>query len=178
MKSARYLLTLATTVLLTVSASAGIKSERVLAKIFTHTPAAKLVDAGREMAEAEKLAATLPNAKAYWGVGQSMQPLYTANTAIVVQEIDYDDIKRGMTVVYKSGRGNVVAHPVVDETKGGFIMQGINNDREDADLLTQGNFIGVVVKAYASADNELRTELVAKLAAKGRIRPSALVAQI
>lgn len=169
MKNARLLLTLAVSVLAALSANAGIKSERLLARIFTHTPAAKLVEAGQEMATAEKAAATLPNAQAFWGVGKSMQPLYAANTAIVVQEIDYDDIKKGMTVVYQSRRGNLVAHAVIDETKGGYIMQGINNDIEDPDLLTKRNFVGVIVGAYASADSEFRASLVAQLTAKGRL---------
>lgn len=153
-------------------ASAGIKSERVLAAIIEHTPAPRLVAEGAQLKTAEKIAATLPHATALWGVGRSMEPLYATNTAVVVQEINYDDIKKGMTVVYMKSNGHRVAHSVVDETRGGFIVQGVNNDEEDAELVTPDNFIGVVTQAFASADTAFRAETEKRLAAKGKIRVS------
>ena len=80
-----------------------------------------------------------------------MEPLYVPNTAVVVQEINYDDIKKGMTVVYVKNNGRRVAHSVVGETRGGFLVQGVNNDEEDAELVTPENFIGVITQAFASA---------------------------
>jgi signal peptidase I len=171
MKRARYLHLLATVVLglTAATASAGIRSERLLATILKRTPAAMLVSEGQELATAEKHAAALPRAQAFLGVGSSMEPLYAPNTAVVVQEIDYDDIAKGMTVVYVSRHGHRVAHTVVGETRGGFIMQGVNNDQEDAELLTAQNYVGVVVDAYASADSQFRADLTERLVAKGRL---------
>ena len=151
-------------------AGAGIKSDRTLAAIIEHTPAPRLVAAGSELKVAEARAAMLPNAQALWGIGTSMEPLYATNTAVIVQEIKYDDIKKGMTVVYVKSNGRRVAHSVVGETRGGFLVQGVNNDEEDAELVTPDNFIGVITEAYASADTAFRTETTRRLAAKGKIK--------
>lgn len=155
-----------------LAGSAGIKSERTLAAIIERTPAPRLVAQGSELKAAEARAATLPNAQALWGIGTSMEPLYATNTAVVVQEIKYDDIKKGMTVVYVKSNGRRVAHSVVGETRGGFLVQGVNNDEEDAELVTPDNFIGVITEAYASADTVFRTETTKRLAAKGKIKVS------
>ena len=154
----------------TLVAQAGIKSERVLAAIISRTPAPRLVAEGQQLKSAEQAAAQLPAAQAFWGIGHSMEPLYATNTAVIVQEMDYNDIKKGMTVVYRKSTGVRVAHSVVGETRGGFLVQGVNNDEEDAELVTEDNFIGVVVQAYASADTAFRTETERRLVAKGRIR--------
>lgn len=151
-------------------AQADIKSDRVLAAIISHTPAPHLVIEGQQLQVAEKAAAQLSNAQAFWGIGRSMEPLYATNTAVIVQEIRYDDIKKGMTVVYLKSTGVRVAHSVVGETRGGFLVQGVNNDEEDAELVTEENFIGVIVQAYASADTAFRTETEKRLAARGKIR--------
>jgi hypothetical protein len=151
-------------------AEAGIKSERVLAAIIARTPAPRLVAEGTQLKTAEQFAATLPRAHALRGIGRSMEPLYAPNTAVVVQEIDYDDIKKGMTVVYVKHNGRRVAHSIVGETRGGFLVQGVNNDEEDAELDTPENFIGVITQAFASADSVFRAETTKRLAAKGKVR--------
>lgn len=171
MKSARHLRRLLVFVLAinaTATAVAGIRSERLLAEILRHTPAPIMVAEGQELATAEKHAATLPRAQAFRGIGRSMEPVYAPNTAIVVQAISYEDLRKGMTVVYVSRQGTRVAHTVVGETRGGYILQGVNNEREDDDLLTEGNYLGVVVDAYASADTQFRADLAQRLATKGR----------
>ena len=81
------------------TAEAGIKSERVLAAIIERPPAPRLVAEGAQLKTAEAAAAKLPAAHALWGIGTSMEPLYATNTAVVVEEISYDAIKKGMTVV-------------------------------------------------------------------------------
>ena len=153
-------------------AQAGIKSERTLAAIIERTPAPRLVAEGKQLKTAEEFAAKLPRAHALWGIGRSMEPLYATNTAVIVQEIDYDDIKKGMTVVYVKSNGRRVAHSIVGETRGGFLVQGVNNDEEDAELVTPDNFIGVITQAFASADTVFRAETEKRLVAKGKIRVS------
>ena len=160
----------ATTVLVGVlTAQAGIRSDRLLAAIIQQTPAPHLVTEGQELKTAEKIAAQMPSAHALLGVGSSMEPLYASNTAVIVQNINYNDLKKGMTVVYIKSNGRRVAHSIVGETRGGFIVQGVNNDREDPELVTEDNFIGVIVQAFASADTTFRTETAQRLSAKGRI---------
>jgi signal peptidase I len=151
-------------------AQAGIKSERVLAAIISQTPAPRLVAEGKQLKTAEDAAAKMPGAQAFWGIGRSMEPLYASNTAVVVQEIDYENIKKGMTVVYLKSTGVRVCHSVVGETTGGYLVQGVNNDVEDAELITKDNFIGIIVQAYASADTAFRTDTEKRLVAQGRIK--------
>ena len=66
------------------AAQAGIKSERLLATILKNTPSSTLVTAGQQMEHAERAAAEIPGAQVLWGVGKSMEPLYSSKTAVVV----------------------------------------------------------------------------------------------
>lgn len=169
-RTARLLLTTLMVAGVSLAAQAGIKSERTLAAIINHTPAPRLVEEGRQLKAAEAAAAALPDAQAFWGIGRSMEPLYATNTAIVIQQIDYEHIKKGMTVVYLKRTGVRVCHSVVGETTGGYLVQGVNNDVEDAELVTPDNFMGVIVQAYASADTAFRADTEKRLAAKGKVK--------
>lgn len=154
-------------------AEAGIKSQRQLTAIITQTPAPKLVTEGQQLKEAEKMAAHIKDATAFLGIGQSMEPLYAPNTAVVVVPIDYDGIKKGMTVVYVKSNGRRVAHSVIGETRGGYLVQGVNNDEADAEVVNEKNLIGVIVQAYASTDTSFRSDLTHQLAVQGRLPASA-----
>lgn len=150
-------------------ATAGIKSERQLAAIITQTPAPQIVEDGSQMRMAEQAAAGIAGAQTFWGIGESMQPLYNPNTAIVVRPIAYKDIKKGMTLVYTKRNGHVVAHSVVGEDAQGYVVQGVNNDQADRESVNERNLIGVVVSAYAASDSELRIQLARELVSKGRL---------
>lgn len=154
--------------------SARIKSERMLKAIITRTPAPQLVAEGQQLKVAERAAAQIPGAVAYWGIGASMEPLYATNTAIVVTPIAYDAVKKGMTVVYIKNNGRRVAHTIVGETHGGYLVQGINNDEPDAGVVNEENLIGVIVSAYATANTPFRVELAQRFTARdsGRIAKS------
>ncbi|MBI2512430.1 MAG: signal peptidase I [Opitutae bacterium] len=136
-------------VALTLSASAGIKSPRLLTKIAQNTPAPVIVDKGSEMKLAEK-SAKENGGTALWGIGHSMEPLYAPGTAVVVKEIGYDDIKKGMTLVYRKANGGLVAHSVIDEDRRGYVVQGVNNDEPDAVSVNEKNIVGVIVAAYSA----------------------------
>lgn len=133
----------------TLSANAGIKSQRLLAKIAQNTPAPVIVDKGQEMKIAEKLAQD-NGGTALWGIGRSMEPLYAPGTAVVVKDIAYDDIKKGMTLVYRKTNGGLVAHSVIDEDRRGYVVQGVNNDEPDAVSVNEKNIVGVIVAAYSA----------------------------
>jgi signal peptidase I len=150
-------------------AQAGISSRRQLAAILAQTPAPKIVSEGKEMEQAELAAAVIPGAQTFWGVGQSMQPLYTPNTALVVKPVSYDAVKKGMTVVYVKKNGHVVAHSVIDEDGKGYVVQGVNNNEADSESVNEKNMIGVVVAAYSSAASQLRAELTKQVAGRGSV---------
>ena len=149
--------------------AAGIKSERLLASIVKQTPESTLVGAGEQMKRAEAAAAGIPGASAFWGVGKSMEPLFTSRTAIVVAPVNFKDLKKGMTVVYINGRGRMVAHSLIGDLPKGWIAQGVGNAEEDDDLVTKQNLVGVIVGAYAEAHSEFRVALTKDLIAKGRL---------
>lgn len=152
-----------------VSVQAGIKSERLLAAIMRQTPESELVTAGSQMNRAEAAAKKIPGAAAFWGVGDSMEPLFSDQTAIVVAPINFKQLKKGMTVVYVNSRGRMVAHSLTGDLPKGWIAQGVGNDEEDDDLVTKHNLVGVIVQAYAEAPSEFRMTLTKRLIAKGRL---------
>lgn len=154
---------------LALSAQAAIKSERLLASILKMTPESTLVPAGQQMKQAEAAAAQIQGAEAFWGVGASMEPLFPSKTAIVVAPVKFKDLKKGMTVVYMSRSGRMVAHSLTGDVPKGWIAQGVNNDREDDDLVTANNLIGVIVQAYSEMRSEFRVALTKDLVAKGRL---------
>lgn len=150
-------------------AHAGIKSERLLAAIMKQTPEPTLVTSGEQMKAAEQAAAGIAGAAAFWGVGDSMEPLFSDKTAIVVAPINFKQLKKGMTVVYINSRGRMVAHSLTGDLPKGWIAQGVGNDKEDDDLVTKHNLVGVIVQAYAEAHSEFRMTLTKNLIAKGRL---------
>jgi len=151
-------------------ALAALPSERLLAAIITRTPAPRLVAEGRQMRAAEQAAQLLPGAQIFYGLGESMAPLYAPRTALVVVAADYEKLQKGMTVVYLNSRGVRVAHAIVGETRGGYLVRGVNNAAEDAELVTPQNCLGVVTRAYASADTSFRTDTERRLVAKNLLR--------
>jgi hypothetical protein len=150
------------------SVQAGIKSEKFMAAILAQTPAPVIVSQGQQLKEAEKAAANIPGAETFWGVGESMEPLYTSSTAIIIAPVNFSALKKGMTVVYMNSRGRMVAHSLKTDMPKGWIAQGVNNDREDHDLVTKKNLIGVIVKAYSASETDFRIESTKRLAAKAK----------
>jgi len=86
-----------------------------------------------------------------------------------VAPINFKELKKGMTVVYISSRGRMVAHSLIGDIPKGWIAQGVGNAEEDDDLVTKHNLVGVIVGAYAEAHSEFRVALTKDLVAKGRL---------
>lgn len=77
--------------------------------------------------------------------GNSMEPVLTKNTIIVVRPIDFDKLEVGMTVGYLNSDGYRVLHRLVRPAgKDAWIAKGINNAREDKDKVTRKNLLGVL----------------------------------
>lgn len=160
---------LAVFLLTAISAHAGIRSERLLAAIIKQTPASTIVSPGEQIRAAEQAAAKIPGAEAMWGVGESMEPLYSSHTAIVVAPVGFKQLKKGMTVVYYNRDGEMVAHALTGDLPKGWIAQGVGNDHEDDDLVTAENLVGVIVHAFSESHSEFRTAIAKQLIAKGRL---------
>mgnify|MGYP006281818985 CR=1 FL=1 len=126
-------------------------------------PAPVVVQEGQELRAAEVAASKIDGAQAFRGVGDSMEPLYVSGTAIVAVPCEYAQLRAGMTVVYVNHDGRGVAHVLVNQMPDGWIAQGVNNAREDADLVTARNLVGIVTQAYASTDTLARREAAGRL---------------
>ena len=83
-----------------------------------------------------------------------MAPVYGDNTLLVINPINYADLKPGMTVAYVNSQGLRVVHKLVSKTKGGWFVAGINNTRIDEDLVTPQNLIGVIYASFHYTDEE------------------------
>jgi hypothetical protein len=144
----------------------SLSVQRDLDTIVMMAPAPVMVQQGQELGAAEAAAQHLAGAQTFRGVGESMEPLYVSGTAIVVMPCDYTQLRAGMSVVYVNHNGRGIAHVLINEMPGGWIVQGVNNQEEDADLVTAANLVGVVTQAYASADTPLRREIASRVAQK------------
>jgi hypothetical protein len=82
------------------------------------------------------------------GTGNSMQPLYNDGVIMVVAPTDFENLKRGQTVVYKNREGRHVAHVLVAKCKTGWRVTGLNNRTHDGQGVNAANLHGVVVDAF------------------------------
>lgn len=80
--------------------------------------------------------------------GRSMLPLYQSGTIMVIAPVDYDDLKRGQTVIYQNREGRHVAHILVAKCRTGWRVTGLNNRLHDGQGVTPSNLRGVVVEAF------------------------------
>ncbi len=144
----------------------SLSVQRDLDSIVAMAPTPVMVKEGQELRAAESAAQQIEGAKAFRGIGESMEPLYVSGTAIVVLPCEFNQLRAGMTVVYVGHTGRGVAHVLINEMPKGWIAQGVNNRQEDEDLVTPANLVGVVTQAYASADTPLRREIASRTAQK------------
>lgn len=79
--------------------------------------------------------------------GNSMMPLYRSGVIMIIARADYDDLKRGQTVVYENSKGRTVAHILVAKCNGGWRVTGLNNRNHDGEGVNPQNLRGVVVDA-------------------------------
>lgn len=77
-----------------------------------------------------------------------MQPLYGPNSYLLIEPIDYRQLKPGMIVAYRDLGGRRVVHRLVSREGDYWTVEGINNAHPDADYVTADNLIGVVYGAF------------------------------
>ncbi len=82
------------------------------------------------------------------GSGDSMLPLYSDHDVIILERPALSELKPGQTVVFMGGNGVPVAHLLVNHSSRGWSTMGLNNTSLDPDTLSEGGYVGVVVKAY------------------------------
>jgi len=117
------------------------------------TPAANVTKL-QAWKDAEMIASLAPGRTEVIGAGDSMKPVYGENTILVISKISFDELKPGMSVVYTNRRGHHVVHQALTREAAGWRVQGINNDRADADRVTRENLLGVVYASLSYSDEK------------------------
>lgn len=97
---------------------------------------------------AENYAASQPNAEAFFGCGDSMSPLYTDHTIIVVEKQSPDKLESGMTVVFVNDLNHRVAHTLIKKTSRGWAVAGLSNGYLDSTFVTDSNYVGTITRAW------------------------------
>ncbi len=153
-------------------AGCGIRSEATLVAILRETPEAVVVDAGRQFKFAERRALAFTNADVFWGVGDSMEPLFPSRTALVVVPVPFRTLRVGMTVLYLNVKGEGIVHSLTACAARGWTAQGVGNVAADDLVVTPENLVGVVAAAFAQAASRERRALTAHLNRKGLLDPA------
>lgn len=76
--------------------------------------------------------------------GTSMEPVLQEDTVILLRKVAYAELEAGMDVAYTNARGEQVVHRLVRKRGSSWVARGINNPREDPDVVTPKNLIGVL----------------------------------
>lgn len=97
---------------------------------------------------ATEIAENTPGAFVLVGSGQSMQPLYSPGTILVLRQLPYAELKRGQTALYRSKESKIVAHVLIAKARDGWRVQGLNNRIHDMEPVLSENLVGVVVAAF------------------------------
>lgn len=105
-------------------------------------------------AQARALAATIPGAFVVRGRGNSMLPLYSSGTWLVVRPVAFEQLSRGMSVVFRSN-DKVITHVLVAKTGDGWRTTGLNNRRHDFVPVTANNIRGVVIAAFTPLEGKM-----------------------
>lgn len=121
---------------------------------YVASPAAEFASHSLARYKAYQLASTLQGAYVVRGRGRSMLPLYQSGTFLVVQPRPFEELTRGMSVVFHS-RDRYVTHILVAKTKDGWRTTGLNNRRHDYVPVNEANIRGVVVAAFTPAEGAI-----------------------
>ncbi|RFC42516.1 MAG: hypothetical protein DUW69_002390 [Verrucomicrobia bacterium] len=107
-------------------------------------------------AEAELIGAKVPRSMLMVGHGTSMLPLYASGTVLVIQPLQWEHLRAGMTVVYyKPGAMPLmlVAHVLKARNGAAWVTQGLSRAEPDMTAVTPENYMGVVVAACHRPDS-------------------------
>ena len=82
------------------------------------------------------------------GRGNSLAPLYSEGTALVVAQRPCDALQRGMTVVYRNRSNRFVARVLVARAHEGWRSTGLNNRSHVDEDVDATDLVGVVIAAF------------------------------
>ncbi len=129
-------------------------------------PLPTLVPRGQTFSMAEQVAAREPGDFTLIGAGRSMEPMYVHGTVVVVHPTALHMLRKGMAVVYRTPRGNYVAHMLLEKAGAGWRAVGLNNPDTDDVLVTPENLVGVIKHAFAPDDTVFPGDVVGRSTTK------------
>jgi len=104
----------------------------------------------KALQDAEKIAGMNKNWQVMVGAGNSMAPLYSSNSVLVVENADYEELQVGMIVVYRDASGELVAHTITAKNDNGWTAKGINNRNSDPEQVTEANLVGLIFGVFTA----------------------------
>ncbi len=110
----------------------------------TNVPLCQAID------DAMKAAAYNDNWMVMLGDGQSMTPYFGNGSVVLASRTNYQKLKPGMMVVFREGN-ELVGHWLVAHEQGGWVTRGVNNSAPDPQLMTEGDYVGVIFGVLNSA---------------------------
>lgn len=84
--------------------------------------------------------------------GTSMEPVLQNGTVIVLKKTPFAKLQAGMDVGYANSQGTQVIHRLVRKKGSYWVARGINNSREDRDLVTPENYLGTLYAVFYSLE--------------------------
>ena len=119
-----------------------------LEEIAKYSPSPAVVTPYEAIEGAQQYVHDHPGADYSIGSGDSMLPLYRDQAVIVTERPALVQLHLGQTVVFMGQNGVPVAHTLIKHTDAGWVTMGLGNPVPDEGVLSEGAYMGVVVKAY------------------------------
>jgi hypothetical protein len=143
-------------------------AENEAMEMVQYLPAAVVVPRGQEMAAAEAYAAGHPGHRAMWGESSRPLPYYGDRAGMVVKEVVYADLRRGMTVVYLTQMGVQAGGLLVSKERGGWRVKDWGATAVKDRLIDESAIVGVVVIAFVASPDAPAKPPVPQPAGPGR----------
>jgi len=128
-------------------AEANSSETYIAGQYVAASPRAELSSEASARQRAYEVAAANPGTFVVRGQGNSMFPLYTSGTLLVVKPTPFEKLARGMSVVFRKDNCSV-AHVLVAKAGKSWRTAGLNNRRHDYLSVDETSVLGIVVAAF------------------------------
>lgn len=127
-------------------------SDRKAMEMIQYLPLAVVVPKGEEMRRAEDYADHHPGHVALWGVSPRPLAYYGDHAGLVVKEVDFNELRQGMTVIYVTEIGTRAGGLLVRPQDEGWVVKDWGADTVKRQLILPRTLVGVVVLAFVPPD--------------------------
>lgn len=81
-------------------------------------------------------------------ISESMTPTIEVNSLLLVENKDFEDLKKGDIILFNTREYGLVIHRIIDETSSGFITKGDNNESPDNWVVSLEMYKGCVAEIH------------------------------